>query len=281
MFNKLIDKVWHQKLGRPYQLAKAIDVGSGESDIVLLHGIGQSSVVWKHVVDALQGRHRIVAFDLLGFGASPKPEWKQYDADDHAQSVIASIKKTGLNKPIIIIGHSMGCLVAARIAVLRPDLVRHLVLYEMPLYEGLPNKRIYRLRTDLYLRFYKRVIEFKPNFDLESAKLVEKLAHKILAFDINETTWIPFRKSLENTIVKQTTAEDIKQIRVPMDVIYGSLDMLVIRGKANQFFGEEADNINSFTVRAGHVITNKAAKLIQERVEASLQLDTPSKTEPA
>lgn len=237
--------------------------------MVLLHGIGRTGAVWQHVVSQLAALpYRIVAFDLLGFGASPKPKWVLYDIDDHARSVIASIEKLKFSQPAILVGHSMGCLVAVRVARLRPDLVKHLVLYEMPLYEGLPEKRRYSLRLQAYGRFYKRIMQFQPTFD-GSARFIERLARRVVGFEVTPETWQPFIRSLEHTILSQTAAEDIKELTMPMDVIYGTYDMFVIRGKPQQIFGIDSDNITAHTIRARHEISPKASRFLVERIEAA------------
>ena len=149
------DNLWHRRLGKAYILKRTIDQGKGQP-VVLLHGLGRTGADWQPVVEGLgYFPFRIVAFDLLGFGKSPKPAWLEYDIDDHARAVIASLEKQRLPQPAVLVGHSMGCLIAVRVARWRPDLVRHLVLYEMPLYEGLPRKRTYRLRLNFYFRLYK------------------------------------------------------------------------------------------------------------------------------
>lgn len=267
----IFDRFWHGWVHRPYKLARTVNQGRG-LPVVLLHGIGRSNHVWDNVIKYLKPLDlRIVAFDLLGFGASPKPKWPAYDVDDHARAVIASLNKMRFGQPAILVGHSMGCLVAVRVARLRPDLVRHLVLYEMPLYEGLPEKRIYKLRTDLYFKIYKRITRYQPVFSREKARLAEKLAVRIAGFEIKRASWLPFIRSLENTIMRQTAADDIKHISIPMDVIYGSFDMLVIRGKPQAFFGSETkERIKSFTIRAGHEISPRSAKFIVKRIKAVL-----------
>jgi pimeloyl-ACP methyl ester carboxylesterase len=266
----VLDRFWHQKLGRPYRLARTINQGQGKP-VILLHGIGRTGQVWQHVIELLVPLGmRVVAFDLLGFGASPKPDWVRYDVDDHARAVIASVAKLRLSEPAILVGHSMGCLVAVRVARLRPDLVRHLVLYEMPLYDGLPEKRRYRLRTDLYLKFYRRVTRYKPTFDARNIRLTERLARKVVGFEVAEQTWRPFIKSLEHTIIEQTAADDISQLDTPMDVIYGSFDMFVIRGKPQHFFGNDKERVAIHSIRARHVISPKASRFIVERIAAAL-----------
>jgi pimeloyl-ACP methyl ester carboxylesterase len=266
----VFDKFWHGTLKRPYHLARSIDIPGPGDAVLLLHGIGRSGQVWEHVVYGLAARGlRIVGLDLLGFGASPKPEWPAYSVDDHAAAVIATIEKLKLKRPLVIVGHSMGCLVAVRVARRRPDLVKHLVLFEMPLYEGLPHKRSYRLRTDLYFRFYRRVTRFQPTFNEENARLAERLAHRIVGLEVTRETWLPFIRSLENTIMKQTAADDIKQLPMPMDVIYGRFDMFVIRGQPQRMFGVDTENIAAHTVRARHVISLKASQFLVERILAA------------
>lgn len=265
------NSLWHRWFQRPFQLTRVVDQGDGPT-VVLLHGIGRSSAVWRHVVRALAKQPcRVVAYDLLGFGASPKPDWLGYDIDDHAASVITSLKKLHAKGPLVLVGHSMGCLVAVRVARLRPDLVKQLVLYEMPLYEGLPEKRSYRLRLDLYFKLFQQVTRLDPTFNSETARLVERLAGRVVGAELTAATWRPFVKSLEHTVMEQTAAADIKLLQMPMDVIYGSRDMLVIRGKVKQIFGSDSANITAHTIREGHVISAKASKFLVERIRIALQ----------
>jgi pimeloyl-ACP methyl ester carboxylesterase len=265
-----LNQFWHKNLGRPFTLTKVVDQGMGPT-VILLHGLGVDTHIWKNVI-ALAGQEniRIVGYDLLGFGKSPKPDWIEYDIDDHVKPLIRSLEKLDAKKPFIIVGHSMGCLIALRLARVRPDLVKHLVLYEMPLYDGLPNKRIYRLRLSLYSKFYNWVINFKPSFDPMNLKAAQRIAKRIGGFEVNAATWNAFIRSLQNTIMDQTAADDLAVVRTKMDVIYGTMDMLVIRGNVEQVIGTQADSVESFSIRARHVISERAAKLILQRVSVAL-----------
>jgi cis-3-alkyl-4-acyloxetan-2-one decarboxylase len=266
---RLFDGFWHGFLRRPYRLVRALDAGQGQP-VVLLHGIGRVGQTWQYVTELLAGKpYRVVAFDLLGFGASPKPDHLAYTVDDHAKAVIAGIERLQAGQPVVLVGHSMGCLVAVRVARLRPDLVRHLVLYQMPLYKGLPETRRYRAQLNLYYRFYNRILQFQPSFDPVNARLIERWARRIAGFEVSRETWQPFVKSLEHTIMNQTAADDIKHIAAPMDVIYGTRDVLVIRGKVERIFGEDSNRITAHTIRERHIISTKASRFIVERIVAT------------
>jgi cis-3-alkyl-4-acyloxetan-2-one decarboxylase len=263
--------IWHGWLKQPYKLHKVIDQGDSQGvPVVFLHGLGRSAEVWRHMDGLIANRPiRMIGFDLLGFGRSPKPDIA-YNADDHARAVIKSIKKLRLKQPVILVGHSMGCLISVRVARLQPGMVRHLVLYEMPLYAGLPEKRLYKLRLSLYFSLYERIVAFKPIFAGPGKSRAQKLAEKVTGFTLSDETWRPFVRSLKHTIMEQTTHLDIKQLPMPMDVIFGSRDRLVIRGKTEEIFGEDVRNVTAHTIRQNHAISPKASEFIMQRIDAAI-----------
>ena len=264
------DTFWHQTLGRPYRLAKRMDDGSG-TPVVVLHGIGRSAGVWQPLKNQLAHEpFRLVAFDLLGSGDSPKPDWPSYDIDVHARHVITAIKREHFGQPVLLVGHSLGALVALRVARLQPKLVRHLILYEMPLYEGLPERKRYKARLAAYFAFYEWGTRQNPSFGETKKEFKEVLATKVVGAELTKETWQPFVKTLKNSIMKQTAADDIKHLQMPADVIYGSRDMLVIRGKVDHIFGKDYTNLTAHTIRARHRITVVTARFLSERLHAAV-----------
>ncbi len=270
---KWFDKVWHGKLKRPYRLASTYDVGQGPG-VVLLHGLGRSGRVWQKVTELLEADElscRVVVYDLLGFGASPKPDRIDYTVDDQAQAVIARLEKLHGSKPVAIVGHSMGCLVAVRVAKLRPDLVRHLVLYEMPLYDGLPQKWRYQARINAYFRLYEWISRQNPTFDAAKQRYQQRITAKVVGADLTASSWQPYVKSLKNTIMKQTAAQDLPTLPMPADIIYGSRDMLVIRGKVQQTLGLDSKLVTLHTIKERHVISPAASTFIVSRIKVAMQ----------
>jgi pimeloyl-ACP methyl ester carboxylesterase len=257
---------WHRTLGRPYRLHVGINQNpTAEHEVVLLHGIGQSSAIWQHVADDLKSKpYHLMGFDLLGFGASPKPDWQNYTVDDHAQAVIAAIQQhRRRRKPMVIVGHSMGCLIAVHIALIRPDLVDRLVLYQPPIYNGLPNKRRYNIRKDLYYWLYRRLIEDpEPN---SNSRLIRLLV-KRTGLHVQPEVLRPFLKSLQYTIMGQTTLQEMRKLQIPIDIIYGSRDMVVIRGKTKNVFKEIVAPLQTHTIRELHTVSKRASSFIARRI---------------
>jgi pimeloyl-ACP methyl ester carboxylesterase len=275
--------LWHKWLQRPFRLKQTLEIGDRRgAPVVLLHGLASTTNVWQPLIteltkpetDIIDGEPRpavrLMAFDLLGHGKSPKPQWLDYVVDDHAQAVIAALRRSRLRQPAILVGHSMGCLVAVRVARLRPDLVRHLILYEMPLYAGLPEKRSYRLRLAIYFKLYNRVIAYEPIFTGPGKGKAQRIAEERFGLNFTNLTWKPFINSLKHTIMEQTTAQDIKRLVQPMDVIYGTRDRLVIRGKTTVIFGSDARNITAHTVKASHNVNHRAAVFLAQRIVAAV-----------
>lgn len=275
---QLFDIFWHKVLQRPYRAVRAKDTGSGEP-VVLLHGLGSSSQAWSNVIALLKDRHRVIAFDLVGFGKAPKPDWIKYDVDDHARAVIVAIQKAHINEPVILAGHSMGGLVAVRIARLRPDLVNRLVLYEMPLYTDVPSLKRYSLLRSLYFRAFQQVLR-QPEFSKENVSKVQKIASKMSGFYLTKETWTPYVKSLKNTIINQNTAEDMQQLKIPMDLIYGSLDMVVLRGHVQTIFDMQINEITTHMVLSRHKITPRASSFIAKRIDENIEIPVKKRKVP-
>ena len=125
----------------PPQKSRSISyrtVGAGPA-LVLLHGIGSSSAAWLCQLESLQG-YRLLAWDAPGYGesdflsgATPRPA-------DYAQALHEFIDRL-LLKAIVLVGNSLGCLMAGAYAAAHPERVRSMVLLgPAGGYGGLPDK---------------------------------------------------------------------------------------------------------------------------------------------
>lgn len=101
-------------------------VGGKGSPLVLVHGLGGSALNWSELVPLLAERHRLIVPHLPGHGGSERlgraPGLEAY-ADP-----VAAVMELEETSPAVVVGHSLGGLVALRLALRRPDLVNGLVL---------------------------------------------------------------------------------------------------------------------------------------------------------
>lgn len=259
-----LDYYWHKVMRRPYSLAKRIDKGRGQP-VVFLHGIASTGENWHYVADLLdEKKYRIIAFDLLGFGESPRPDWLEYSVEDHAKAVQATLRRMRITRPVILVGHSMGSLVAAHIARRSPWRVKHLILYQMPIYSAIPNLDVKDFRRQAYLSAFRYFAEH-PKATLWYAKVLGRTASKVAGFALDERTWQPFELSLRNTIMQQQSLENLRALRMPTDVIYGKYDVLVLRKNLQHFF-RPSKYLRFYEIDEIHRISSRAGQLIYELI---------------
>jgi pimeloyl-ACP methyl ester carboxylesterase len=115
-------------------------LGSSGPPVVLLHGMCGSNRYWGAAFDVLADRCRLVVPDLLGFGRSPKP-LNGYTAADHADAVAACLAESGIDEQAIVVGHSMGTLVALALLDRHPQLVDSVIAIAPPVYRTQSDAR--------------------------------------------------------------------------------------------------------------------------------------------
>ncbi|MFH8369257.1 haloalkane dehalogenase [Streptomyces sp. NPDC018031] len=96
--------------------------------VVFLHGNPTSSYAWRKVIPYVAGEARCLAPDLIGMGASGKPD-SDYRFTDHARYLEAWFDALGLTEAVIV-GHDWGGALAMDLAARRPGRVRGLALVE-------------------------------------------------------------------------------------------------------------------------------------------------------
>ena len=103
-----------------------LDFG-GEGQLVLLvHGLGGSSINWAAVGDEFTAHGHVIALDLPGFGRTP-PAGRTAAIDDQAALLAGFIEQHG-DGSAIVIGNSMGGLISMLLAARHPHLVDRLIL---------------------------------------------------------------------------------------------------------------------------------------------------------
>lgn len=104
------------------------EVAAGGPPLVLIHGWTCDSLDWVFQVDELARHHRVVTVDLRGHGRSPVTP-SGYSSGDLADDVAGVMEGLRL-PPAVVVGHSMGGIIGAVLAVEHPSLVRASVMVE-------------------------------------------------------------------------------------------------------------------------------------------------------
>ena len=101
-------------------------VGGSGSAVVLVHGLGGAASNWVELAPRLARDHRVIVPDLPGHGGSA-PLASLPNLEPFADRLALVLEREEA-APAVVVGHSLGCVVALRLAMRRPDVVRGLVL---------------------------------------------------------------------------------------------------------------------------------------------------------
>jgi pimeloyl-ACP methyl ester carboxylesterase len=110
------------------------EAGDADPPLVLLHGIACHRGFWAPQVERLRADHRVVAVDLRGHGGSDAPV-QPYTIAALADDVAWMCEQLDVQRPVVI-GHSLGGIVALELASTRPDLVAAAVMIDSVLLSG-------------------------------------------------------------------------------------------------------------------------------------------------
>jgi pimeloyl-ACP methyl ester carboxylesterase len=127
-----------QDLRLAYMDVRPSGQGNGQT-VVLLHGKNFPASYWKDTISFLT-KHgfRVIAPDQIGFGKSSKADL-HYSFHQLADNTKKLLTHLGVDKAVIV-GHSMGGMLAARFALMYPETATRLVLVD-PI--GLEDYRLF------------------------------------------------------------------------------------------------------------------------------------------
>ena len=116
--------------------------GHGGVPIVLLHGFGTCTFLWRYVAPILaEAGHTAYAIDLFGHGESDRTPDADFGISAQAEYLDAAMTALRLARATIV-GVDLGGDVALRLAATRTDRVAKLVLINVPAYDELPARDI-------------------------------------------------------------------------------------------------------------------------------------------
>lgn len=109
------------------------DPQSNGPTVLLLHGWSCDSHDWSFQIPALvSNNYRVIALDHRGHGRSSAPTDVSYKPEELADDAASLLDHLGITSTVVM-GHSMGTVVASALSVRRPDLISKIILVD-PVY---------------------------------------------------------------------------------------------------------------------------------------------------
>ncbi|QSZ36219.1 hypothetical protein DSL72_007345 [Monilinia vaccinii-corymbosi] len=123
---------YHYMLAKPH--------GRAHATVILLHGWPDLGFGWRFQVPHLTSLgFRVVIPDMLGYGQTSSPTSPQEYSMKRMSGHIAHIIREVTTEPIILGGHDWGALLAWRIAIYYPSLIRGVFTFSVPFFPPSPT----------------------------------------------------------------------------------------------------------------------------------------------
>jgi 3-oxoadipate enol-lactonase len=244
---------------------------AGEGDpVVLIHGFGLDLSMWDPQWRAFAQRHRVIRYDLRGYGGSSLPE----GAYSHVDDLLALIEFLGAF-PAHLVGLSLGGRVALRVAAQEPKAVRSLTLAD-PALDG-------HTWTADWLQRWRKMTEAAKRGDFSTAKKLwrdhilfepanknPKVADALQVMIDRYSGW-HLGTPDPGTAPAQQVAEALRSISTPTLVVVGELDLPDFQAIARRL-GQELPAAELRVIAgSGHMSNMEAPRMFNELVLQHLQ----------
>lgn len=222
-----------------------LKAGNEGLPLVLLHGDSDSSIDWSWVLPELAATHRVYAPDFPGFGDSAKPN-VIYSVDFLVQFVVDFLTALEIERAVLV-GNSLGGLVALRLALSRPEQVPGLVLVDssglgysvtpllsqltVPLYGELATTWC-RTPLGAKQRSWGRAALFFANPMKAPAAWLEDQERMALLPGYMEATLSSLRAQLNVIGQREVLLDSLPQLNMPTLVVWGADDKIFPKEQA-------------------------------------------------
>lgn len=238
--------------------------GAGESIIVLLHGFLSSSSYWTHVQETLSKNHTVISIDLLGFGKSPKPRSADYTTDEQCQWIARTLLQVIGNKKSILIGHSMGALIASKYTSLYPKKITKLILVAPPIFlnKNQAHQEIYQTnifyKLALYTQFGRIVWPIiRTSLRILPNNSKSRTRHAI-AHGLKYSTHYSRSRSLQNIVEGEPLPHLIKQLPIRPTILVPLKDRTIYNKNIQTAKLEKNAMVHYFEQANHHFIIKRA-----------------------
>lgn len=265
-------RAWHPGSGQYRRVGRLTvrTTGTGNTAVVLLHGLPASGDTFGSAFDAIAQDAQLVIPDLLGFGRSQDLGSTTFSLQAHLDALDTMVDALGLHSHrLVVAGHSMGGLLAWHWAARRADQVDAVVTWCTPLFRGrdearrrlndkapglawigLPGRLSRTTCTQLCTR--------RPWLAQWLYVLVCPRVPVVLARQLTQHTWASYAPAVTDIVLDERrwrqSLHALDQAGVPVVYAGGARDVLAPPGVVQQL-GQDAPRLITVThPRADHLL---------------------------
>lgn len=220
--------------------------------ITLLHGAALTiETNWSNQIPIFSRKYRVVAMDLRGHGRTNNPS-NTLDYETMAGDVSKLLEKLNTGKTSLI-GFSMGGMIATRVTIDHPELVKTLILCSSGYYV-----------SEEGLNLFARSV---------NPQMLEEANPELADFyrRIHRSGGLDYWKQLLDQLVKSSkkhriSLADLSRINVPTLILVGDHDPYGFTGQVLEMFGAVKGSELAIFPDTGHLIPNSKPRLFNETV---------------
>ncbi len=219
--------------------------------LLMIHGATDSWRSYEPVLRHLPDDIHAIAVTQRGHGDAPKPE-SGYALGDLAGDVAALIDELGLGQ-VVLVGHSLGSLVASRVAIDRPERLAGLVLAGAFGHPLSANPAIEEVRpfTELEDPVPREVAQ-----EFQSSTLTRPLPDGLLDGFVDESMKLPAHvwRGIFSNITEVDLSGELGAIAAPTLIVQGEADVFVPQSDSDMLLGAIRDSRLIVYEGAGHAL---------------------------
>ena len=236
----------------------AYDEAGSESAILFIHAGIADRRMWDHQVAAFADSHRVIRFDLRGFGESPNPI-APYANHEDARGLLDAL---GVERAVVV-GDSMGGEAAIDLALAHPERVAGLVLVSTRAALTEATNELKRVWTDADAAYERGDIDAATEIEVaawidgtgRSATDLDP-AFRAKAKEMVRLTWDkiePDAEEVEQIKLDPPRHERLGEVRVPVLLVAGDRDLAEI-GASMEILANEVPGARLVTIEnASHL----------------------------
>jgi 2-hydroxymuconate-semialdehyde hydrolase len=205
-----------------------------QPSVAFLHGIPTNRHLWRNVLKVLSAAQiGWIAFDLLGYGQSSKPEDVDLGVSSQARFIAAALQGTGWSGGTVV-GHDIGGGISQLLALDAALNVERLVLVDTIAYNSFPEPGIARLKEpvwdeilgaadfDLKKGLRKGLQKGIVNSDRITHELVDMYASPFAGV-AGRLAYLRAARAL-NSADLTSRAQEIEKLAIPVLIVWGAED---------------------------------------------------------
>ncbi|MCA6612170.1 MAG: alpha/beta fold hydrolase [Pseudanabaena sp. M158S2SP1A06QC] len=268
-----------------YGVRQAQNADTNKPPILLIHGFGAAMDQWRDNIPALAAEHTVYTIDLLGFGASEKPP-TDYSIYLWVEQVLNFWQKF-VGTPMIIVGNSIGSLVATIAASNHPEIAEGVVTISLPDIEAFqalvpkwlqPLERavkaivnaifikplFYLFRQPWMVRFVLKAIVYcdRSRVDDQLVEIIAKPARDRQAAE----AFARLNRSINQPNYSPSLTQALSKLQVPLLILWGSRDRIIPPSEGKRLVQYAANASLVYLENVGHCAHDDSPERVNHEI---------------